>query len=154
MIGNRGFGGNGNPSQGRCVNTGPFRTPGWSITTGACLRRRFNGNVPDAVAVQNCVNINNFIDFELTLRAPLHNNVHVRIGKFLLINTILARRYNLVPFGGRLFFICLRVVSIICSYVYCDSSYKEKKMVNYRVKTISILKEHFLRVIKRENQEK
>ena len=83
LLGNRGFGGNGNPSQEQCVTTGPFRTPGWSIPNGNCLRRRFSGNVPDAVQVQNNLNMVPFNDFELFLRLNLHDTVHVLIGEFL-----------------------------------------------------------------------
>ncbi|XP_065067352.1 uncharacterized protein LOC135692930 [Rhopilema esculentum] len=75
---NRGFGGNGSPPGG-CVNTGPFRQAVWSTTTGVCLRRNFNGMVPDAAQVQFALNINNFNSFESFLRINLHNLVHCLI---------------------------------------------------------------------------
>ena len=79
---NRGFGGNGVPPQ-RCVNTGPFRQAVWSITTGQCLRRNFNGQVPDAAQVQFGLNMATFNSFENFLRVNLHNTVHCLIGRFI-----------------------------------------------------------------------
>lgn len=77
----RGFGGNGSPPGG-CVNTGPFREAVWSTTTGVCLRRNFNGLVPDAAQVQLGINMADFSSFEAFLRINLHNTVHCRIGEY------------------------------------------------------------------------
>ena len=89
--GNASFGGNGVPPN-ECVQTGPFRESVWSLPplpSGAppspgsgCLRRQFNGNPPDTVAVNNVLQINpvNFTDFELLLRLNLHDVVHCLIG--------------------------------------------------------------------------
>ena len=77
-----GLGGDGNPS---CVTTGPFATPGWRLTPSAqnaCLRRNFNGMVPDCTAVQDVLDatVAEFDDFLVGLEVLLHNTVHVRIG--------------------------------------------------------------------------
>lgn len=47
-----------------------------------CLRREFDGNPPDTVAVNKVLKRNpaNFTDFELLLRGNLHNVVHCVIG--------------------------------------------------------------------------
>ena len=81
-----GLGGNGNPSGG-CVTTGPFASPGWTLTPSAqndCLRRGHNGEVPDCTAVQDVLNttVAEFDDFLIGLEVVLHNTVHVRIGGF------------------------------------------------------------------------
>ncbi|XP_066919000.1 uncharacterized protein [Clytia hemisphaerica] len=81
-IAHRGLGGNGNPARDFCVTTGPFREGAWQTERGQCLRRDFNGNVPDAVQVQFCLNLVPFVDFEIFLRLNLHNLVHVSIGGF------------------------------------------------------------------------
>ncbi|XP_022801515.1 uncharacterized protein LOC111339187, partial [Stylophora pistillata] len=95
--GNAGFGGNGVAPNG-CVQTGPFRESIWSLPpppAGAptepgprCLRRRFNGNPPDLVAVNRVLQINlvNFTDFELLLRINLHDVVHCLIGGTMCFN--------------------------------------------------------------------
>lgn len=87
---NTGFGGNGVGSYS-CVQTGPFREANWSIVPlpanslpepgPRCLARRFNGNPPDSVAVQEVLTIpaSNFTDFELMLRVNLHDVVHCLI---------------------------------------------------------------------------
>ncbi|KAJ7326093.1 hypothetical protein OS493_028351 [Desmophyllum pertusum] len=87
---NTGFGGNGN-NLTDCVQTGPFRESEWSLVplpAGSppepgprCLERIFNGNPPDAVAVQEVLRITagNFTDFELMLRLNLHDVVHCLI---------------------------------------------------------------------------
>ena len=77
-----GLGGDGNPS---CVTTGPFATPGWQLTPLAqndCLRRNFNGKVPDCTAVQDVLDttIAEFRNFLISLEVVLHDMVHVRIG--------------------------------------------------------------------------
>ena len=89
--GNASFGGNGVPPN-QCVQTGPFRESVWSLPPlpsgtppspgSGCLRRQFNGNPPDTVAVNNVLQINpvNFTDFELLLRLNLHDVVHCLIG--------------------------------------------------------------------------
>ena len=80
-----GLGGDGmknGPNQ-TCVDTGPFRYQVWRTRTNACLRRIFNGEMPDAVQVQYCLNIHNFSDFELFLRINLHDNVHCLIGMYI-----------------------------------------------------------------------
>ena len=48
---------------------------------GGCLRRRFNGNTPDAVAVEEILRIpaRGFPVFEVALRINLHDTVHCRI---------------------------------------------------------------------------
>ena len=48
---------------------------------GGCLRRRFNGNTPDAVAVEEVLRIpaNDFTRFEVALRLNLHDTVHCLI---------------------------------------------------------------------------
>ena len=81
--GNTGFGGNG-VAPDNCVQAGPFRESVWSLvplpqqSNPRCLQRRFNGNTPDSVAVQNVLRIapDNFTDFELMLRLNLHDVVH------------------------------------------------------------------------------
>ena len=65
------------------MNTGPFRQAVWSITNGQCLRRNFNGQVPDAAQVQFGLNLGSFNSFESFLRVNLHNTVHCRIRKFI-----------------------------------------------------------------------
>lgn len=87
---NSGFGGNGIGPYS-CVQTGPFREANWSIVPlpansfpepgPRCLARRFNGNPPDSVAVQEVLRIpaSNFTDFELMLRVNLHDVVHCLI---------------------------------------------------------------------------
>ena len=77
-----GLGGDGNPS---CVITGPFATPGWQLTPSAqnnCLRRNFNGKVPDCTTVQDVLDatVAEFDDFLIGLEVMLHNIVHVCIG--------------------------------------------------------------------------
>ncbi|KAK3736192.1 hypothetical protein QZH41_002475 [Actinostola sp. cb2023] len=82
--GNTGFGGNG-VAPGRCVQTGPFRDAVWQLVPSAapprCLKRSFNGNPPDSVAVTQVLNIpsSNFNGFELAVRINLHNSVHCLI---------------------------------------------------------------------------
>ncbi|XP_048583063.1 hemocyanin, beta-C chain unit D-like [Nematostella vectensis] len=78
-----GFGGNG--GRGQCVVNGPFRSNRWKTTPSnrhGCLKRSFNGNPPDVVAVHelNRVPGNDFTKFEMVLRDTLHNNMHCRIG--------------------------------------------------------------------------
>ncbi|PFX24126.1 Tyrosinase [Stylophora pistillata] len=65
-----------------CVYSGPFGKHRFSLTSGGCLKRNFNGNPPDCIAVHKCLRIfsNKFTDFEMTLRDTLHNNMHCRIG--------------------------------------------------------------------------
>ena len=80
--GNSGFGGNGIRWQG-CVQSGPFRQGQWSRVSPRgprCLTRAFNGNPPDSVAVQEVIDMNDFNNFETTLRGVLHDGVHGRIG--------------------------------------------------------------------------
>ena len=83
--GNDDFGGNGVPV-GRCVNSGPFRTGVWSLPSsagGGCLRRNFNGRVPDAIDVANLISefsSSEFKDFEKLLREDFHDRVHCNIG--------------------------------------------------------------------------
>lgn len=77
-----GLGGNGNPL---CVTTGPFATPGWQLTPSAqnaCLRRGFNGMMPDCTAVQGVLDttVSEFKYFLTCLEVMLHNSVHVYIG--------------------------------------------------------------------------
>ena len=79
-----GLGGNGNPSGG-CVTTGPFASPGWTLTPSAqndCLRRGHNGEVPGCTAVQDVLDatVAEFDNFLIGLEVVLHNTVHVRIG--------------------------------------------------------------------------
>ncbi|XP_078361289.1 tyrosinase-like [Oculina patagonica] len=76
-----GFGSNGGGRDG-CVYDGPFGKNQFSLTNGGCLKRNFNGNPPDCIAVHKCLRIlsHKFTDFELTLRDTLHNNMHCRIG--------------------------------------------------------------------------
>ena len=82
--GNDGLGGNGVPG-GRCVNSGPFRSGVWSLPSSAgrgCLRRNFNGRVPDAIDVANLISTfssSEFQNFERLLRGDFHDRVHCRI---------------------------------------------------------------------------
>lgn len=79
-----GFGGNGILPD-RCVNTGPFRKGVWELVPSAdqprCLKRQFNRNPPDSVAVAIVLRtpVSNFNGFELALRITLHNSVHCMI---------------------------------------------------------------------------
>lgn len=75
-----GFGSNG--GRDGCVYSGPFGKRHFTLTSGGCLKRNFNGNPPDCIAVHKCLRIlsNKFTDFEMTLRDTLHNNMHCRIG--------------------------------------------------------------------------
>ena len=82
--GSAGMGGNGSLPN-RCVTTGPFRQGQWNLPSsagGGCLTRDFFGNTPDAVAVEQLLRTlpAQFIDFEMTLRFQLHDNVHCQIG--------------------------------------------------------------------------
>ena len=83
--GNDDFGGNGVPV-GRCVNSGPFRSGVWSLPSsagGGCLKRNFNGRVPDAIDVANLISeffSSEFKDFEKLLREDFHDRVHCNIG--------------------------------------------------------------------------
>ena len=77
----RGMGGNGFAGSGQCVQTGPFRQGVWQLTNNQCLRRNFNGIPPDAAAIQYCLSLTVFVDFENYLHIPLHDNVHCLIGK-------------------------------------------------------------------------
>lgn len=75
-----GFGSNG--GRDGCVYNGPFGKHKWSLTNGECLKRGFNGNPPDCIAVHKCLRIfsHKFTECESTLRDTLHNNMHCRIG--------------------------------------------------------------------------
>ncbi|KAK3749700.1 hypothetical protein QZH41_014973, partial [Actinostola sp. cb2023] len=77
------FGGDG--GRGNCVTDGPFSRYRWTTTPSdhsQCLKRNFNGNPPDIVAVAEVMKytVNEFDQFELGLRDTLHNNMHCRIG--------------------------------------------------------------------------
>ena len=82
---NDGFGGNGVPG-GRCVNSGPFRSGVWSLPSsarGRCLRRNFDGMIPDAISVANLISgfsSSEFRSFEELLRSDFHDRVHCVIG--------------------------------------------------------------------------
>lgn len=75
-----GFGSNG--GRNGCVYGGPFGKHQWKLTNGNCLKRNFNGNPPDCIAIHKCLRIPyyRFTQFESTLRDTLHNNMHCRIG--------------------------------------------------------------------------
>jgi len=77
-----GFGSNGRYDRDGCVYGGPFAEHQWSLTNGECLKRNFNGNPPDCIAIHKCLRIfsHKFTQFESTLRDNLHNNMHCRIG--------------------------------------------------------------------------
>lgn len=82
-----GFGGGGRGTD-NCVLDGPFRNGVWKRVrpdgaTGAdCLARDFNGSPPDEIDVMELLDIDwdDFEEFERTLREPVHDNVHCRIG--------------------------------------------------------------------------
>ncbi|XP_020902888.1 uncharacterized protein LOC110241373 [Exaiptasia diaphana] len=79
-----GFGGNGHGGE-YCVTSGPFNRYQWQTTASnhrQCLKRRFNGNPPDIVAVAEIMKYNDrqFNDFEIAVRDTLHDNMHCRIG--------------------------------------------------------------------------
>lgn len=79
-----GFGHNGQGSFG-CVEDGPFANAKWQLVPSAdpprCLKRFFNGNPPDSVAVAGVLAIppSKFTSFELALRVNLHDVVHCLI---------------------------------------------------------------------------
>ncbi|KAJ7387500.1 hypothetical protein OS493_000830 [Desmophyllum pertusum] len=75
-----GFGSNG--GRDGCVYSGEFGKDKWSLTNGGCLKRNFNGNPPDCIAVHKSLRTlaHKFTKFESTLRDTLHNNMHCRIG--------------------------------------------------------------------------
>ena len=80
-----GFGGDGSDSSS-CVTTGPFAWPFWSMTPSAgsgCLRRGFNGNVPDCatVAFVQQFDLESFDSWRVAIEVNLHNTVHCRIGQ-------------------------------------------------------------------------
>ena len=84
-----GFGGNGVPWQ-RCVDTGSFGSLVWTLPAsagGGCLRRNFNGFVPDAITVKNAITMfSDFHQFESILRLGFHNLVHCSIGGTMCTN--------------------------------------------------------------------
>ena len=85
-----GFGGDGEGAE-NCVMSGPFESDTWSRVRPEsptdeqpdCLARDFNERetLPREAEVMSALNIpvNNFHDFEETVRGTLHNNVHCRI---------------------------------------------------------------------------
>ena len=82
-----GFGGDGVDADQNCVLDGPFRKGAWSRVRPDnarrgpdCLMRSFNGNPPEEIDVMTVLNMNDFTEFELTLRVELHDNVHCQIG--------------------------------------------------------------------------
>ena len=83
-----GFGGDGADADQNCVLDGPFRKGAWSRVRPDnarrgpdCVMRNFNGNPPEEIDVLCVLNMDDFSEFELFLRADLHDNVHCRIGK-------------------------------------------------------------------------
>ena len=80
-----GFGGGGSGTD-NCVLDGPFRKGVWKrvrpdgATGTDCLARDFRGSPPDEIDVMELLNIDDFEQFESTLRGPLHDNVHCQIG--------------------------------------------------------------------------
>ena len=70
----------------------------WSIVPSGCLTRRFNGNTPDAVAVEEVLRTpaSNFVNFEMALRINLHDNVHCLIdGTMCSLNSAAAPEFFL-----------------------------------------------------------
>lgn len=68
-----------------CVTIGLFRHARWSLPESAtedCLTRSFDGNPPDAVAVEELLRTpaSQFEAFEEVLRTLFHDNVHCLIG--------------------------------------------------------------------------
>lgn len=65
------------------VEEGLFGTKaGWTIETGECLQRWFDGNPPSVAEVQRVINTPVFRTFEILLRVALHDFVHCVIGNF------------------------------------------------------------------------
>lgn len=108
--GTYGLGGNGDAAQGFCVQSGLFREQKWRtpffndnldivLSTidiyddidddtvkpklSDCLRRFFDGRVPDTVHVERALDIpaDNFKDFDINLRINYHDIVHNAIGE-------------------------------------------------------------------------
>ncbi|CAH3192675.1 unnamed protein product, partial [Porites evermanni] len=81
-----GLGGNG--QRGRrpgCVNQGRFNRRTWRVTPSAhrdCLRRSFGAKPPDIIAVYltKAYSPRQFRQFELELRANLHDTLHCNVG--------------------------------------------------------------------------
>jgi tyrosinase len=84
------LGGNGDPSSGGCVTTGPFQVGQWSLPNGACLTRNFNlgATFATVVDVQNLYNTYpsgsasdyNGIRYGLEAGPGMHNTVHCSVG--------------------------------------------------------------------------
>ena len=82
-----GFGGDGSATSS-CVTTGPFAWPFWRVTpsTGSgCLRRNFNGEVPDCVtaAFIQQIDLDSFDSWRVAIEVNLHNTIHCRIGQHM-----------------------------------------------------------------------
>ncbi|XP_078384982.1 putative tyrosinase-like protein tyr-1 [Oculina patagonica] len=77
-----GLGGNGKRG---CVQNGRFGRRKWKLTPSArrgCLRRAFSGRPPDLIALYltKAHSPREFTEFELDVRANLHDTVHCRVG--------------------------------------------------------------------------
>ena len=82
-----GFGGDGVETDQNCVLDGPFSKGAWSRVRPDnarrgpdCVMRNFNGNPPEEIDVINALNMDDFTEFERTVRGPLHDNVHCQVG--------------------------------------------------------------------------
>ena len=88
-----GFGGDGVKTDQNCVLDGPFRKGAWSRVRPNnaplgpdCVMRNFNGIPPEEIDVLNALNMDDFTDFECTLRGSLHDNVHCQVGATMCTN--------------------------------------------------------------------
>ena len=112
-----GLGGNGVPNEGFCVQSGMFRENEWQtpyfndnldivLSTldvygeldsnevtpelSDCLRRFFDGALPDALHVKRALNLSaeEFADFDINLRINYHDAVHNGIGRLMEVYRI------------------------------------------------------------------
>ncbi|XP_065061998.1 hemocyanin 1-like isoform X1 [Rhopilema esculentum] len=107
--GSYGLGGNGSETNGFCVSSGMFQHPKWKTpyfndnldivlstidiygdleedevlpNLSDCLRRYFDGHLPDSLHVQRALGLppENFTDFDLNLRVNYHDTIHNAVG--------------------------------------------------------------------------
>ena len=110
--GSYGLGGNGSETNGFCVSSGMFQHPKWKTpyfndnldivlstidiygdleedevlpNLSDCLRRYFDGYLPDSLHVQRALRLppENFTDFDVNLRVNYHDTIHNAVGEFL-----------------------------------------------------------------------